>query len=131
MRRREGGGTPTLLLPNLSEASKQAGALPQLPPAWMAALTFTPGVEEDVGVCVRVPGGAQDSVGRPHSHIHAELAHDAVRGRLDLEAHGPVFSHHHLGTPPAFLQLPHHRDRDVGALIFHGILACRRTDGHR
>ena len=73
------------------------------------------------GKFIRVSAGADDPIGGPDSHVHAELPHNAVCRRLDRQPDRPVLSHDHLRPPLATLQLRDQRDWNVGSLILLGV----------
>lgn len=80
-------------------------------------LTFTPRIEENVGVCFWVSAGTKYAIGGPDSNIHAELPHNTLWRRLDGQPDRPVLSHDNFGPPLAFLQLRDDRNWNVGSLV--------------
>lgn len=79
--------------------------------------TFTPRIEENVGVGFWVPAGAEYTIGGPDSNVHAEFPHNALRGRLDGQPDRPVLSADDFGPPFATSQLRNDRNWDVGSLV--------------
>lgn len=78
--------------------------------------TFTPRIEENVGVGFWVPAGAEYTIRGPDGNVHAEFPHNALRGRLDGQPDRPVLYADDFGPPFATSQLRNDRYWDVCSL---------------
>lgn len=88
--------------------------------------TFTPRIEENVGVCFWVSAGADYSVGGPDGNVHAEFSHNALGRRLDRQPDRPVLSRDNFGPPLSPLQFRNDRNWDVCSLVLLRVATLRR-----
>lgn len=83
---------------------------------FFAYLTFTPGIEKNVEVFLRVMHVNRLALCTPGADCELVFSDDGVGGRVDRQLDAISILLHNLGFPAQVLQLLHKRNDDVRAL---------------